>query len=161
MSGSPSPPRRKASPPGEREPGVILARCYTAGVIERLRSELEADPRVAYAILFGSRGRGSAHARSDTDVAIGLTRGASLSAAEVGDLLSRLEAAAGGPVDLVLLDEAGPALAYRVFRDGRVILEKDRRALVQRKARAILEYLDFRPVEETLTRAVLGAGPHG
>ena len=130
-------------------------------MVERLRPVLETDPRVAYAILFGSRGRDSAHARSDTDVAIGLTRGASLSAAEVGDLLSRLEAAAGGPVDLVLLDEAGPGLAYRVFRDGRVILERDRDALVRRKARAILEYLDFRPIEETFTRAVLETGPRG
>jgi predicted nucleotidyltransferase len=130
-------------------------------VIEQLRRVLEADPRVAYAILFGSRGRESAHARSDTDVAIGLTRGAGLSAAEVGELLSRLEATAGGPVDLVLLDEAGPGLAFRVFRDGRVIFERDRLGLVERKARAILEYLDFRPVEEIFTRAVLGTGRHG
>jgi predicted nucleotidyltransferase len=130
-------------------------------VVERLRAVLEADPRVAYAILFGSRGRGSQHQRSDTDVAIGLARGASLSATEVGDLISRLEAAAGDAVDLVLLDEAGPGLAYRVFRDGQVIVEKDRSALVQRKVRAILEYLDFRPVEETFTRAVLRANPRG
>ena len=130
-------------------------------MIERLRPVLEADARVAYAILFGSRGRDSAHRGSDTDVAIGLARGAALSGAELGDLVSRLEAAARGPIDLVLLDEAGPGLAYRVFRDGRVILDRDRRALVQRKARAILEYLDFRPVEETFTRAVLGAGFRG
>jgi predicted nucleotidyltransferase len=130
-------------------------------VIDGLRLVLEADPRIAYAVLFGSRGRESQHTRSDTDLAIGLTRGASLSAAEVGDLLSRLESAARGTVDLVLLDEAGPGLAYRVFRDGRVILERDRGALVRRKARAILEYLDFRPIEDTFTRAVLGAGPHG
>jgi predicted nucleotidyltransferase len=127
----------------------------------RLRPVLEADPRIAYAILFGSRGRGSQHDRSDTDVAIGLARGAAPSAAELGDLLSRLETAAGGPVDLVLLDEAGPGLAYRVFRDGRVIFERDRRALVRRRAQAILEYLDFRPIEETFVRAVLGAGHRG
>ncbi len=57
----------------------------------------------------------------------------------------------------MLLDEAGPGLAYRVFRDGQVIVERDWRAVVQRKARAILEYLDFRPVERIFTRAVLGA----
>jgi hypothetical protein len=130
-------------------------------VIERLRSVLEADPRIAYAILFGSRGRGSAHDRSDADVAIGLARGARLSVMELGDLLSRLESVVRGPVDLVLLDEAGPGLAYRVFRDGQVVFERDRAALVARKARAILEYLDFRPVEETFTRAVLGASHHG
>lgn len=122
---------------------------------------LEADPRIAYAILFGSRGRGSAHDRSDTDLAIGLARGERLSAPDLGEIVSRLEDAARGHVDLVLLDEAGPGLAYRVFRDGRVVFQRDRRALVDRKARAILEYLDFRPVEETFTHAVLEAGRHG
>jgi len=130
-------------------------------VIDRLRGVLEADSRIAYALLFGSRSRGSAHRRSDTDVAIGLARGERLSAADLGELLSRLETAARGNVDLVLLDEAGPALAYRVFRDGRVVFERDRSALIDRKARAILDYLDFRPVEETFTQAVLGAGRRG
>ena len=130
-------------------------------MIERLHSVLEADPRVAFALLFGSRGRESAHDRSDTDLAVGLDRGPRLSVTEVGDLLSRLETAAEGPVDLVLLDEARPGLAYRVFRDGRVIFERDRVALVERKARAILEYLDFQPVEEAFTHAVLGAARRG
>ena len=80
---------------------------------------------------------------------------------EIGDLVSRLEAVVHRTVDLVILDEAGPGLAYRVFRDGRVLLERDRKAFVERKARAILEYLDFKPVEETFTRAVLGAGRRG
>ena len=130
-------------------------------MIERLAAVLEADPRVAFAILFGSQGRASTHPRSDTDLALGVTSGTRFSVQELGDLVSRLETAAGGPVDLVLLDEAGPALAYRVFRDGRVILEKDRRALTERKARAILDYLDFRPVEEAFTRAVLQSGGRG
>ena len=127
----------------------------------RLRAVLEADSRIAYGILFGSKGRGTSHDRSDTDVAIGFARGATLCVTELGDLLSRLESAAGGRVDLVLLDEARPGLAYRVFRDGRVIFERDHRALVERKARAILEYLDFQPVEEAFTRGVLGAAPRG
>jgi predicted nucleotidyltransferase len=130
-------------------------------VIERVQSVLGADARVAYALLFGSRARGEVHDRSDTDIAVGLVPGATLSASEVGDLISRLEAAAGGRVDLVLLDEAKPGLAYRVFRDGRVIVEKDRAALVARRARAILEYLDYKPIEETFTRAVLQAAHRG
>jgi hypothetical protein len=130
-------------------------------VIDRLRSVLESDPSVAYALLFGSRGRGSAHGGSDADVAVGLVADTHLSVREVGDLISRLEEAAGGSVDLILLDEAPPGLAYRVFRDGRVILDKDRGAFVERKARAILEYLDFKPVEEAFTRAVLETSRHG
>lgn len=141
-----------------------MRRCHNArlpSVIQRLRSVLESDPRVGYAVLFGSKGRGTAHPMSDTDVAIGLTPGTSFSALELGALLSRLETAADGRVDLVLLDEAPPALAYRVFRDGRVIFERDHEALVQRKSRAILEYLDFRPVEQAFTRAVLAAAERG
>jgi hypothetical protein len=63
-------------------------------------------------------------------------------------------------VDLVLLDEAPPALAYRVFRDGRTIVVRDRPALAARRARAFLDYLDFRPVEELCARGVLAAA-HG
>jgi predicted nucleotidyltransferase len=130
-------------------------------VIDRIRSVLEVDPRVAYALLFGSRGRGRAHTGSDIDIALGLVTGSRLSVHEIGDMISRLEAVAGQAVDLVLLDEAPPGLAYRAFRDGRVILEKDRRAFVDRKARAILEYLDFKPVEEEFAQAVLQAGNRG
>ena len=129
--------------------------------MDRLRRVLEADTRIAYAFLFGSRGRGSAHAHSDTDVAIGLTRGARLSAQDAGDLVSRLEAAAGGPVDIVVLDEAGPGVAYRVFRDGRPLFARDRQGVAERRARAILEYLDWKPIEAAFTRAALEASHRG
>jgi predicted nucleotidyltransferase len=130
-------------------------------VIETIRPALEPDPRIAYALVFGSTARGTARARSDVDVALGLVTGVRLSALDVGELASRLEAAAGRPVDLVLLDEAPPGLAYRVFRDGQVIFARDRRAMSERKARAILEYLDFRPVEEACARGVLAAAARG
>lgn len=130
-------------------------------MIDGLRAALESDPRVAFALLFGSRARGTSHAGSDVDVAIGLTAGPALDAREVGDLLSRLEVAAGGAVDLVILEEAGPGVAYRAFRDGKLLLCRDRPRLVERKARAILEYLDWKPVEELFTRAALEAGRRG
>jgi predicted nucleotidyltransferase len=127
--------------------------------MDALRDALAGDVRVEYALLFGSRARGSAHEGSDLDIAIGArTR---MGALELGDLVSRLEHVSGRTVDLVILDEAPPALAYRIFRDGRVIVEKDHRALVARKVRAILEYLDFRPVEELAARGVLAAAAHG
>jgi predicted nucleotidyltransferase len=125
--------------------------------IERLRTVLDADPRIAYAVAFGSSATGSAHASSDLDVAIGLIDGRDLDVFALGELTASLEAAAGRPVDLILLDEAPPGLAYRVFRDGHAIVARDPRALARRRARAILEYLDFRPIEELCTRGVLAA----
>lgn len=126
-------------------------------MFEGVRRLLEGDQRFAFALVFGSAARGSAHGHSDLDIAVGLCPGSRLSALDLGEVVSRLEAAAGRPVDLTLIDEAAPGLAYRVFRDGQVLFVRDRRAFVERKARAILEYLDFQPIEEQLARGALAA----
>jgi predicted nucleotidyltransferase len=129
--------------------------------MDAIRDVLARDSRVAYALLFGSRARGSMHHQSDADIAVGLAAGASLDAQETGALIADLERAAGRTIDLVLLDEAPPALAYRIFRDGLTLVERDHRAFADRKARAILEYLDFRPIEEVAVQGVLAAAARG
>jgi predicted nucleotidyltransferase len=126
-----------------------------------LRDVLEADPRVTYALLFGSSVRGTTHDGSDVDVAIGLPPGTVMPVAALGTLIADLERAAGRPVDVVLLDEAPPALAYRVFRDGIMLFERDHAVMANRKARAILEYLDFRPLEAIAIRGALAAASRG
>ena len=112
-------------------------------------------PHVAFALVFGSRARGTAHAGSDVDVALDFGRGRRPGVYELGAIVTRLEEASGQSVDVVVLEDAPPGLAYRVFRDGVEVLVRDRSALVERKARAILEYLDYRPIEEALSKAVL------
>jgi len=137
-----------------------LVACYS-GVVDELRRVLDRDPRIAYALLFGSGARGSMHDGSDLDVAVGLSAGTTLQAHEAGALVADLERAAGRTVDLVVLNDAPPALAYRVFRDGVTLVERDHGALADRKARAILEYLDFRPLEDLAVRGVLAAAARG
>jgi predicted nucleotidyltransferase len=129
--------------------------------VDALSRVLAEDPRVEYALLFGSSARGSAHPGSDLDVAIGLRSPGRIEPRALGDLVASLERASGRCVDVLLLDEAPPAVAYRVFRAGRVLLEKNHQALVARKARAILEYLDYRPFEERVARGVLTAAADG
>lgn len=129
-------------------------------MLDALRAALERDSRIAYALVFGSQARQTGHAHSDIDIAVGLVQGCQLDAREVGALVSMLESTAGMPVDLTLLDESPPGLAYRIFRDGRPLVVRDQRALSTRLARAILEYLDFRPMEALVTRGVL-ASRHG
>jgi predicted nucleotidyltransferase len=130
-------------------------------MLDALHRILEAEPDVAYALLFGSRARGAARADSDADIAIELTAGAARDVHALGGLAARLESAAGRRIDLVLLDEAPAPLAYRIFRDGRVLVERDHGALVARKARAILDYLDFKPVEDLCAAGVLRAAARG
>lgn len=126
-------------------------------LIDDVRRVLEAEGGLAYALLFGSAAREAMHALSDIDVAIEPAPGTVFDSIRLGQLAARLESAAGWPVDLVLMGEAPGPLAYRIFRDGQVLLERDRAALVSRKARAILDYLDFRPVEERCAAGVLRA----
>ena len=118
---------------------------------------LDADPRIAYGLVFGSTARGQARAASDLDVAIGLAPRVELDPLAIGRLVSDLERASGRTVDLVLLDEAPPALAYRAFRDGVVVFVRDRSAMVERRVRAVLDYLDYRPFEAAFVRGVLRA----
>lgn len=126
-------------------------------MLDQLRRVLETDEHIAYALVFGSAARGALRPGSDVDVAVALREGAPRDVHALGLLAARLESAAGRAVDLVLLDEAPPAVAYRVFRDGRVLVERDRAALVARKARAILDYLDFKPIEARCAAGVLRA----
>lgn len=95
-------------------------------MLDAVSKLLADDPRIAYALVFGSAGRAQLAPYSDLDVALGLAAGTSLAALELGALAARLEEAAGRPVDLVLLDEATPALAYRVFRDGQAAASRGR-----------------------------------
>ena len=124
-------------------------------MFQGLRPVLAGDSRVAYALAFGSTARGDAREHSDCDIAVGLAKGVRLSALEIGRWVARLEEAAGRSVDLVLLDEAPPGLAYRIFRDGRPLVVRDGDAMTERKVRAILEYLDFQPIETLCARGVL------
>lgn len=128
---------------------------------EQLRAVLASDSRIAFALLFGSTARGTTTPFSDVDVAIGLDPGAKLDVQDIGDLIVRLERATGATIDLVIVDEAPPALAYRVFRDGRLLVEKNRSARVAAQVRAVMEYLDWKPVEEFYTKAVLAAARRG
>jgi len=130
-------------------------------MVDALREAIESEPDVVYALLFGSSARGTRGPGSDADVAVELAAGAARDARALGRLIARLESATDRQVDLVLLDEASPPLAYRIFRDGHLIVERDHAALVARKARAILDYLDFKPVEDLCAAGVLRAAARG
>ncbi|MBL8898995.1 MAG: nucleotidyltransferase domain-containing protein [Planctomycetes bacterium] len=129
-------------------------------MMQALREVLAAEPIIAYALLFGSRARGTAHEDSDVDLAIG-GRDLAFSLLDLGGLIARLEEVAGASVDLVLLDEAPPGLAFRIFQEGRVLFDRDHSAFLERKAKAMLEYYDWQPIEARLARAVLEAAQRG
>lgn len=113
---------------------------------DAIRQVLAAGPPLQLAILFGSRGRGTARPGSDVDVAI-LPVDPGLSLREENLLVANLERTTGAPVDLVRLDLAAPALRWRIARDGIVLLSTPPHAAPRFLARAGIEHDEFRELE--------------
>lgn len=122
----------------------------------RLREALDHD-HVAAAYLFGSQARGNPGPLSDVDLAVWATP-------EIGprqrfELRLKLAQAAqralgGQAVDLVVLDDASPLLRHRAWRDGELLLDRDPRTRVRDEARALVEYLDTKPLREQTAAGV-------
>ncbi len=115
--------------------------------------------RVSY--LFGSAAKRQRGPMSDIDVGVlfDVSTGVADTAGRLQDALCR--ALKTDRVDMVILSEAPPSLAYRVIRDGRCILCRSQRDREAFEARAVMRYLDFRPVRDrafrTARECILGA----
>lgn len=131
---------------------------------DRLRAALERQPEVLVAYLFGSAARGRPGPLSDVDVAVLLAEDSDRTGRRL-DLIGDLAAAAGtDEIDLVVLNDAPNELAFRVIRDGRVLLCRDERARVRHRVRTILEYLDLEPLRRALAEGLrrrLAEGTYG
>src|SRR5215831_8464645 len=122
---------------------------------------------VQLAYLFGSQATGHTHAESDVDVAVLLA--ASLTADErfttrltlIG-ALTRLFGT--DKVDVVVLNEASPLLAYEVLRNGVLLYCPDDNTRVDFQVRALCAYEDTAPLRTLLAEAMverLKAGTFG
>ncbi len=96
-------------------------------LIDRLSRGLEHHhDEIAVAYLFGSAARGRRSTLSDIDVGILLAQEPPNRLRYRARLSEELSRCAGGTVvQVILLDEASPALAARAIRDRRVILCRD------------------------------------
>jgi predicted nucleotidyltransferase len=123
---------------------------------DRLAEALDLDGVVA-ASLFGSQATGTAGPLSDVDVAVWLDP--ALDASARLDLRLKLSTAAARAVgsedvDVVVLNDASPLLQHRAQRSGVPLVERDRGARVRLESRALLDYLDTKPLREELARGV-------
>lgn len=124
--------------------------------LKRLAAALDRDGVVA-AMLIGSQARGTAGPLSDIDVAV--WHDAGLEPRQRLDLQLRLAREASralgtDEVDVVMLNRAPPLLRHRAIRDAVRLVERDRDERVRMEARAILDYLDTKPLREELARGL-------
>ncbi|MBI4728870.1 MAG: nucleotidyltransferase domain-containing protein [Acidobacteria bacterium] len=106
------------------------------------------EPDVLVAYLFGSAASGKAGPLSDIDLAV-LLRGGSEPAVAARRRLRLSRIAAGAladdRIDLVVLNTAPPDLAFRVVRDGAVVICTDEPERLAFEVRTIDRYLDILP----------------
>jgi predicted nucleotidyltransferase len=126
-------------------------------VIERLGGILAAQPRVAFAFVFGS----FAEDRPFHDIDIGVQIGDhSQGPVPVTDdalaaLEEQLATAAGFPVDLVVLNGRPVTFLYHVYR-GLVLLARDEARLTSELEQTMRTYFDIAPVLQHATREAFG-----
>lgn len=130
----------------------------------RLAAYFADQPMVQAAYVFGSYGRGQAGPLSDVDIAVWLVNDIPEEnylderLRLMGDLSEILNFDA---VDVVILNQAPLALAYRVIRDGALLYCRNRDALTLFVAQTIMMYLDFEPILIRHQRAILDRARRG
>ncbi|MFW6050238.1 MAG: type VII toxin-antitoxin system MntA family adenylyltransferase antitoxin [Myxococcota bacterium] len=137
-------------------------------LLRAIRRALEPVPAVQAALLFGSHAAGTARPDSDIDVAVLLD--ASPAPAERTARLRRLLEALGRElavdrVDLVLLNDAPPKLAFRALAGGRIAFVRRPEALHRFRVRTYARHADYEPIErffrDATRRRAAGEVPSG
>ncbi|MGE5281055.1 MAG: type VII toxin-antitoxin system MntA family adenylyltransferase antitoxin [Chloroflexota bacterium] len=124
--------------------------------VERLSHALDQEGVIA-AMLIGSQARGNVGPLSDVDIAVWHDR--SLDPRGRLDLQLKLADEAGralgtDEIDIVMLNRVPPLLRHRAVRDARLLVERDPVARVRLDARALLDYLDTKPLRAEMSRGL-------
>lgn len=123
------------------------ATAETETIAATIRSELDAEPDVVAAYLYGSLARGAQRPDSDVDVALLLDADPpdTLESLRL-DLAARMEDRIGRPVQIVILNRVPCDLAHRVRRDGIIVTDRNRRRRVAWEVKSRNEYFDMEPI---------------
>jgi len=144
--------------------GVIVERFDLGQYAEKLSRYFASIEDVILAYLFGSHARGRAWAESDVDVAVLLAgrpdddHCLDTRMEVIGRLMDLLRT---DDVDVVILNQAPPALRYAVLRDGILLYCRDHRAKMEFHLYTLNEYLDFQPILRRHERAFLDKARRG
>ena len=131
-------------------------RISAAGVARAVARASAQETSIVAAYVFGSVGRGSATSLSDIDVAL-LIVPASASADVCGRVADELSREFGTDrVDVIALDRAPAPLAYRVIREGRLVVCRDPARVERFVTDTVLQYLDFQPLRDAAFRILRG-----
>jgi len=121
---------------------------------------MASDKDVAGLYLFGSYGRGSHGPASDIDIAVLLDRdfpSRLLFDKKLGLLSLATRILKTDEVDLVILNQAPPALCFHVLKKGVVLFERTsaKDQIIAFKVRTWNTYFDFQPVGKIIQKGMI------
>ena len=122
-------------------------------ILGEIETILKKDSNMLFAYLFGSKVKRSSRFGSDLDVAVYFQDEPEI--LEIGALVLKLEEASNCKVDVVSLnnlDKLNPKLAYSIISEGIVVCLKNKKMFNQFKESVILNYLDFKPIDELFNK---------
>jgi uncharacterized protein len=131
----------------------------SARLLRAIAVALEPLEEVRAALLFGSRATGHARAASDVDVDVAVLLRDQPGQLEAKGQLQRLLAAltdqlAADRVDVVILNDAPLALAFRALKHGQVAFERDPRDLLRFRVRTYSLHADYARVERFFNEVI-------
>lgn len=127
---------------------VFTADEETRAALGRLATvELEAEPAIVFAYLYGS----AANADRFRDVDVGVFVRGDQGEAIADRLAARLAARLGMPVDVRVLNQAPVTFLFHILQ-GRLLLNRDTDLLTDLIERTVRTYLDVAPVLRRATR---------
>lgn len=110
---------------------------------------LKDESNIMFAYIFGSSVKNTKRYGSDLDIAVYFKNVPGI--LDIGALTLKLEEASNYKVDLVSLnglEKLDPILAYSIVNDGKITAVKNKLILNYFKKAVILNYLDFKPVND-------------
>jgi len=119
-------------------------------LLKRKLKPLAGDKRIIAVMLFGSWARNEQKKLSDVDICIMPARGVGL------DILVAISPDVDA--DVSYFYNLPLHMRHRVLAEGKPLLVNDEREFAEAKSRAVLEWLDFKPVRERLLRAMVARG---
>lgn len=150
------------TPAGGTVPQGMIAGMDPVTIETRLRDFLATRAEkegIAAAYLFGSVARGTARPGSDVDVGILYSENPPQTLEGLGFRLEGdMEELLGLPVQLVVLNRAPVDLIFRVLRDGKLLVDRDRSKRVRFEVKSRFDYWDLEPYLR-MYRRMEGARP--
>lgn len=125
--------------------------------IKRIVDYFKGRGEVNAVYMFGSAVSGRQNIESDIDIAV-LIDEAKLKKKSYDALRNRYYSDSPSlslrPLDIVILNTAPPFLKHRIIKTGKVIFDRNKKRRVRFTADAVLEYLDYKPIENICLNAV-------